>query len=126
MAKITLGAVPKNFKRVVKTKILDEAGNEVNGEIECSFVYRTPSEYGKLIDELNDGQQQPDDLAASDVFKRKKERNGEYLMRILDGWGMDAEFNATNAQRLCDEFPGVADAIFLNYRAAIVEGRLGN
>ena len=128
MAKITLGKRPESFKRTVKTKILDEAGNVVNGEIDCSFVYRTASEYGKLIDELNDGQptQSGDMELLFTILERKKDRNGEYLARILNGWGMTAEFNVTNAQQLCDEFPGVVNDIFADYREVIVEGRLGN
>lgn len=129
MAKITLGATPKNFKKTVKNKILDENGKVVEGTIDCSFIYRTTTEYGKLVDELNEGQpirQADDGFFLADLLRNKKERNGEYIVKILDGWGMDAEFNVSNAQQLCDEYPGVAEAIFTAYREAIVEGRLGN
>lgn len=125
MAKITLGATPANFKKTVKVTLLDGT----QGTMDCVFIYRTVTQYGELIDKLNEGGQQratDEDFSLADLFARNKTKNGEYVCQILEGWGLDAEFTPTNAQQLCNEFPGVALALFESYRNAIVEGRLGN
>ena len=126
MAMIKLGATPKNFKKTVKVQMLDGT----TGTIDCTFIYRTVTEYGELIDKLNEDGATPKDadeaFSLASLFARNKTKNGAYLLQILEGWGMDSEFNPETAQRLCDEYPGVGAAIFETYRNAIVEGRLGN
>ena len=47
-------------------------------------------------------------------------------LKIANGWDLEDEFNLDNALKLCDELPAAATAIMQTYRAAIVEGRLGN
>lgn len=125
MAKITLGATPKNFKKTVKVTLLDGT----QGTIDCTFIYRTVTQYGELIDKLNEGgsAKTPEEaVSLADLFSRNKEKNGDYICQILEDWGMEAAFTPSNAQQLCDEYPGVAAALFEAYRNAIVEGRLGN
>lgn len=127
MATISLGKAPKNFKKLVRVPMLD--GTE--GTIDCLFKYRTVTAYGELIDGLSTEAGVKVDTSAGDfslkaVFERTRDKNGEFLVKVLDGWNLDEEFTQANAQQLCDELPGAASAIFEAYRAAIVEGRLGN
>lgn len=128
MATITLGKAPKNFRKIVKVPMLD--GTE--GTVECLFKYRTSVEYGAFIDGLTSAASaeapKPEGAPYSlkDTLARKTEKNGDFLLQILDGWNLDVEFSKDAAQQLCDELPGAADAIFDTYRVAIIEGRLGN
>jgi hypothetical protein len=127
MATISLGKAPKNFKKLVRVPMLD--GTE--GTVECVFKYRTVTAYGEWIASLSAEAGIKADTSAADfslkaVFERTRDKNGEFLMKILDGWNLDEEFSQANAQQLCDELPGAASAIFDGYRTAIVEGRLGN
>jgi hypothetical protein len=126
MAAIKLGQTPKTFKKTVKVPGLDG----IEWTMDVVYKYRTKREYGALVDELAaDGTYK---TAEGEAFSLEKylevaqEKNGEFLLRVLDSWGLDAELNAQNAQRLCDEFPGIAHAVLETYRIACNEGRLGN
>lgn len=128
MAKIKLGARPKNFKRTLKVK-LPEGGE---GTIEVSYVYRTRTEFGQFIDALfADAGVQPAD--AEDVkfsleaaMEKTRDTNADYIMQIIDGWNLEEEFGRDAVAQLCDELPGAALAIMEDYRLAVTEGRLGN
>lgn len=130
MAKITLGKRPKNFKRLLKIA-LPEGGE---GSIELSFVYRTRTEFGAFVDELlKAANVKPASAAAEDVefslqdaMARTRDTNADYILKIVDGWDLDAEFSRDAVVQMCDELPGVALAIINDYRAATTEGRLGN
>ncbi len=130
MAKITLGKRPKNFKATVKFPMLE--GGE--GTIEISYVYRTRTEFGALIDGLMDdaGVQatgSDDDsqkFSLAEALERTKETNADYIMKVCDGWNLDVEFSAEAVAQMCDEIPAAAMAIMNTYRSAITEGRLGN
>lgn len=130
MAKIKLGARPKNFKRVISVPML-EGGT---GTIEVSYIYRTKTQFGELLDELfaEAGEQlvATDDAAVKASMKRlmeaTRDKNGDYIMKILDGWNLDVEFSAEAVNQLCDELPGAALEIMSKYRDAISDGRLGN
>ena len=125
MAKISLGKAPKNFRQTVTVPMLDGT----DGTVECVFKYRTMTEYGALSDDLAGAAGVVGDIAEISwavLLDRKKDKNGEHLMRILEGWNLDDELSAATAQQLCDEFPGAASAIFDAYRIACLEGRLGN
>ena len=124
MATISLGKAPKNFKKLITVKMLD--GTE--GTIECLFKYRTVSAYGAFRDEMakDSGLADPASITWAEIFEKRRDKGGEYLSHILDGWNLDVDFNHANAQQLCDELPGAASAIVDAYHAASVEGRLGN
>lgn len=126
MAKVTLGARPKSFQKVVEFPMLDGT----TGSITVTFKYRTRTEFGKLVDELmasakaapaGDGE-----FSLSDLMARTNDSNGAYLLKVVDGWDLDAPLTAANAQQLADEIPAAAAAIMEGYRTAITEGRLGN
>lgn len=130
MAKVILGKRPKNFKSKVAFPMLD--GEE--GIIEVSYVYRTKTEFGALIDDLfqeagvkpagTDAESQ--NFSLEESLRRTRDTNADYLMRVMDGWNLDEEFSRENVAQLCDEIPAAAMAIMNQYRAAITEGRLGN
>jgi hypothetical protein len=130
MAKIKLGARPKTFKRVIKVALPE--GEE--GTIEVVYRYRTKTEFGKFLDEVLAAGQvtvQATDadgvtLALADALAKTRDANADYILRVADGWNLDAEFSRETVAQLCDELPGVALAIMDQYRTACVEGRLGN
>ncbi|TXH45837.1 MAG: hypothetical protein E6Q92_03065 [Burkholderiaceae bacterium] len=126
MASIKLGNRPKNFKRIVKFGLIE--GGE--GSIECTFKYRTRSEFGRLIDGMaHDARQNGAagaDLSVAQIMDATKDKNAAYLLDVLDGWNLDEVLTRDTAAQLCDELPGAATEIMEAYRLAIVEGRLGN
>lgn len=130
MAKIVLGSRPKNFKAIVSIPMLE--GGE--GSIEMSFVYRTRTEFGKMIDSLMDDAgvaptgagDDEQKFSLADALEKTKDTNADYIMKVADGWNLDIEFSRRAVAQLCDELPAAAMAIMNTYRSAITEGRLGN
>lgn len=125
MAKITLGKPPASFKKAVTFPMLD--GSE--GAIVCEFKYRTRKEFGAFVDGIaaDAGEE-----ASGEPFSMEKlmsatvDRNAVYLQQVLTGWSLDEKMTLENLEALCNEVPAAAMAIMTAYRAAIVEGRLGN
>jgi hypothetical protein len=124
MATITLGKAPKNFKKLVTFKMLDGT----DGTIECLFKYRTVSAYGVMKDELSADSGIADVATATwaQIMEKRRDKGGEFLSRILEGWNLDQDFSTGNLQQLADEIPGAVAAIAEAYELAIVQGRLGN
>lgn len=129
MAKIVLGKRPTNFKRIISVDLL-EGGK---GAIEVLYKYRTKAEFGAFLDKLlEEGgiqtAKRDDDekLSLLQAQQKTTDTNADYIMNIVEGWNLDAEFNLANVKQLCDELPAAALAIMETYRLAINEGRLGN
>lgn len=130
MAKIALGARPKNFKTIVTIPMLE--GGE--GTIEISYLYRTRTEFGKMIDSLMDDAQiiptgsseTEQKFSLEEALGKTKDTNADYIMKVADGWNLDVEFSRASVAQLCDELPAAAMAIMNTYRNAITEGRVGN
>lgn len=126
MAKIVLGKRPESFKRKVTFHMLDGG----DGIIMCEFKYRTKKEFGELIDSMaQDAGVAPEvdkPLLIADLMGKTVDKNADYLMDVLKGWDVDADLTRDNAAQLANELPGAAVAIMESYRAAVVEGRLGN
>lgn len=130
MAKIKLGNRPKNFKRTIKVD-LPEGGT---GEVEISYIYRTRTEFGQFIDAMMEDagvkqvSQSDEDqkFSLEEALAKTRDTNADYIMKVADGWNIDAEFSRATVAQLCDELPGVAVEIMNTYRAAVTEGRLGN
>lgn len=125
--KIKLGSRPKSFVRVVKFPMIE--GGE--GSVECTFKYRSRSDFGVFIDALVEsaGARPKDDgekFSMAELMERTAGQNAKYIMDVLDGWNLDEDLNLSNVQQLADELPGAATAIMEAYRTACVEGRLGN
>lgn len=130
MAKIKLGARPKNFPLTIKIPMLDKT----EGTVKVSYIYRTRTEFGSFIDELMDAAGvKPTSLNDDDVkatlaqaMERTRDSNADYILQVADGWDLDAEFSRDSVVQLCDELPGAALAIMDRYRRAVTEGHLGN
>lgn len=130
MATVKLGARPKSFKRIIKFPMLE--GGE--GSIEVAYKYRTRREFGAFIDEIMEAAKMApttgDDgepvFSMSAIMEKTAGSNADYILRVAEGWNLDEPFNRDNVQQLADELPAAAAAIMESYRAAIVEGRLGN
>lgn len=127
MAKIRLGSTPKAFTRVVTVDMLDGT----KGSIECLMKYRTRTQFGEFLDEIfKDAGVKPaggdEKVVIAEVMSKTRDTNAKYLLSVLDGWDLEAELNQANLQQLCDELPGVANAIMEHYRVAVTEGRKGN
>jgi len=128
MSKIKLGATPKSFKRAVIVDMLDGT----KGAIECTFKYRTRTEFGKFLDGIFDAAGvkpaagDDDQVLIQQVMEKTRDTNADYLIQVLEGWNLDDELNRASLQQLCDEFPGVANVVMETYRAAVVEGRTKN
>ena len=125
--KIKLGARPKSFTRVVKFPLLE--GGE--GSIECTFKYRTRSEFGVFIDALVEsaGAKPKDDgekFSMEELMERTAGQNAKYILDVLEAWNLDEDLNQANVQQLADELPGAAAAIMEEYRTSCVEGRAKN
>lgn len=129
MATITikLGKRPETLHRIVKVEMPDGS----TGVIEVDFVYRTRREFAALIDEnvefarASTGEGDAGS-ATSRITESAIKTNANYLGEILKGWSLDAELNDESLEQLCDEMPGVAQAVIDAYRIAITEGRSGN
>lgn len=121
MAVVKLGQRPKNFKKTISVS-LPEGGT---GTIECVFTYRTMTEWGAFADSMVN-EKSIAGLSWKEVLERKRETNADYIMKVVEGWNLDSEFNKASVLQLCDEYPGIADEIINQYRDALIEGRLGN
>lgn len=130
MAKLILGKRPKNFKTKVSFPMLD--GD--TGVMEISYIYRTRTEFGALIDglmeeagvETPDGSEEAQKFSLAEALEKTRDTNADYIMKVVDGWNLDVEFSRDTVAQLCDEVPAAAMSIMNTYRNAITEGRLGN
>jgi hypothetical protein len=127
MAKIKLGSAPKAFPSTITVDMLDGT----KGSIDVDFKYRTRTEFGAFLDGIfKDAGVKAGDtdekVVIADVMARTRDTNADYLLQVLEGWNLDDELNKGNLQRLCDEFPGVANSIMETYRSAVTEGRAKN
>ena len=130
-AKIKLGSTPKSFKKVVKFPMLD--GTE--GSIECTYKYRTRTDFGLFIDEIVEAAKlkpapvvDGEDAAFSmaELMEKTAGSNADSIMQVLDDWNLDEPLSKATAQQLADEIPAAAGAIMETYRVAITEGRAKN
>lgn len=126
MAKVTLGAAPKNFKRTVAFLTVEGAA----GEIEAVFKYRTRKEFAEFVDKIyaDANEKPPADgkFSVVDLMARGTAKVGEHLVGILESWDLADELTPANAERLADEFPGAAAALLEDYRTLCTEGRAKN
>lgn len=123
MAKIKLGARPKNFTAPVKFAMLD--GSE--GVINVTYKYRTRTEFGAFLDEVyaereSDGQANLIEMA----YANGNGKIAGQIMRAAEGWDLDEPFTEENVQALVNELPAAAGAIIATYERAVKDGVLGN
>jgi hypothetical protein len=130
MASIKLGTRPKNFTHKITIPLLE--GGE--GVMTVSYLYRTRTEYGTFIDALMADADvklagQTDEeirFSLQEAMAATRDKNADYILKIVDGWNLDEPFSRAAVVQLCDELPGAAMAIMAGYTAAITEGRLKN
>lgn len=129
MAKIKLGARPKNFTASVKFAMLD--GSE--GVINVTYKYRTRTEFGAFLDEVyaENGVAKPVDGDGQSNLVEMAYANGngkiaDQIMRAAEGWDLDEPFTDENIQALVNELPAAAGAIIATYERAVKDGVLGN
>lgn len=130
MATIKLGTRPKNFPHTLTIPLHEGE----TGTIKVSYRYRTRTEYGAFVDSLLadagvtlEGDRAEDlKFSLAKAMTATRDKNADYILQIVDGWNLDAEFGRAALVQLCDELPGAALAIMNGYTAAITEGRLGN
>lgn len=126
-SKIKLGSRPKSFKHVITFDMV-EGGK---GSIECTYKYRTRSEFGVFIDKLMDAagakaKPDGDKFSMAELMERTAGANADYILDVLEGWNLDEDLSKSNVQQLADEYPAAATSIMETYRTACIEGRLGN
>lgn len=125
--KIKPGQRPASFKAIPVTFTMPD-GTE--GGIECRFKYRTRTEFGQFIDRLFDeaGEERPadDKFSMERLMEKTRAKNAEYLLDALDGWDLDEPISLELLTQIADELPAAVTAMMEKYRAAAVEGRLGN
>lgn len=126
MAKIKLGTPPESFTKEVSCTLLDGS----IGTIECEFVYRTRTEYGKFVDELFGAidETPPEDgkFSMEKVMQKNRDKGAEYLRKAIKRWNLDRELDRDALLQLSDEVPAMVSAIVETYRTACEQGRLGN
>lgn len=130
MAKITLGKRPKSFDKKLSVQMLE---GEI-GEMVVTYKYRTRAEFAEFVDSIFKAasvapKNQSDEevkFSLAEALSKSTESNVDYIMQIVEGWNLDAEFSRANVEQLCNELPGVAVVLIDTYRQACVEGRLGN
>lgn len=140
MAKIILGKRPTSFKRSVSVAL---PGEDV-GTIEVEFKYRTRTEHAAWADELQaelkaesdkeverfqkaiESGEKVAEFTQTELVARQNAIHVRYIMGAVLGWNLDIPFDKEAVAQLVDEAPAAVPAILNDYRAAIVEGRLGN
>jgi hypothetical protein len=124
MSKITLGKPPKTFAPVVVSFTMPDKSE---GSIECVFKYRTRKQFGEfLAGTFGDKSQEGKELDFAALIAQAVDKNGTYMIDVLDSWNLDEKLTAETAAQLADEVPAAAAAIMAAYSAAVTEGRLGN
>lgn len=130
MAKVVLGAAPKSFTKKITVKLLDGT----DGDITLTYKYRSRAQFAEFVDKIFTAAgvvpaSQTDEevkFSLAQALGKATDSNADYILQIVEGWDLDAEFSRASVAQLCDELPGVAMAIIDTYRQACVEGRLGN
>lgn len=121
MAKIKLGTRPESVKHIVKFKLLDGQ----DAQIQCVYKYRTRTEFAEFTKGVT-GQAYEGEFDFSKFIKGSVAQAAKYLQGVLLGWDLDEELNDESLLQLADELPQACAAIMESYRAAMLEGRLGN
>lgn len=124
--KIILGKRPESIHRIVKVPLPE---GKV-GTIEVDFKYRTRREFAKFVDGMVEEAKARADTDESfnthALAEATVQANAKYLGDAIVSWNLDAELCEESLVQLCDELPGVCQALMDAYRAALTEGRSGN
>lgn len=125
-----LGARPETFAPIpVKFTGPDGAALVIPSVV---FEYRTRSEYGAWVDKLNANSAASYSPAPGEKFsvealmKATGKGGAAEVARVIKSWGIDMPITAETLALLYDESPAGGAALVEAYRAAAVEGHLGN
>lgn len=138
-AAFILGKRPETITSTVSLTIPDGSINP----IKCKFKYRTRTEFGQFWDSLSEpkpqapapdaGQEQqeqpatqPERVTFAAALDNANRINVDHTLQFLVGWNLDCDLSPENLSQLFDEVPAAASELFEAYRAAMVQGRLGN
>lgn len=128
MAKIKLGNTPKVFKSVPVKFTMPDGGS---GVIPTVYNYRTRTGFGEYLNKLfatSDAIRPADGEALDfvDLFAKGGERTVTQLLDAIDSWDFEYPLTKETLMQLNDEVPAAVAALGEAYRAACVEGKLGN
>lgn len=140
--KVKLGKRPKVFAPIDVEFDLVADGDQVGGDealfevgigiIPVTFVYRTRSEFGTLVNEMHSevgatpGLREDGTVDFEQLHKVLGSRSAVHLQKSIAAWGLDEPLSLDALKDLCDEMPGGASALMRAYAALCTEGRLGN
>ena len=126
---IVLGKTPKTFKKV-PVKFLTPEGDEA--VVAVVFKYRTRAAYAQFLNEMfaTTDADKPADGEKVDfevLFAKGGEKTVEKMLDAIVSWDLpDVELNKENMLQLQNEYQASIPAFGDAYRAACVEGKLGN
>ncbi len=128
--KVVLGKRPETFKPI---PVAFELPDGAQASITATYRYRTRTEFGDLIDALftEAGETPPVEGGIEvgllrKVMEKTRDKNADYLLKILAAWDLESPVGIDVLRQLADELPAASLALMEAYRAACVEGRLGN
>jgi hypothetical protein len=144
MAKVTLGKKPETITHTVNAKMIDGT----DAELKMVYRYRTRKQFAALEDETEairreamesatkmeadfaaaaQAGQEPAHLTNAAIADRAMAIQVELVRKVATGWNVDGKpFDEKNIEAFLDRYPGAGAAILTEYRACILEGRLGN
>lgn len=125
---IKLGATPKVFKQIPVKFTLPDGGD---GAIPVVFKYRTRSGYALYLNDLyatSEAEKPPEGakLDFVELFAKGGEKTVSQLLNCVESWVFDYDLTKENLTQMQDEIPAAIAAMGEAYRAACVEGKLGN
>lgn len=65
-------------------------------------------------------------FSMAELMDKTSAANADYLLKSLTGWDVEEKLDRATVEQMADELPGAIAALTAGYRAACVEGRLGN
>lgn len=126
-AKIKLGQKPEAFKPFPVVFTMPDGSD---GSITATFKYRTREEYGQYMETVLKGTSQegapPEKLDFAALYLNAAKKDAQNLLEALSAWDLDEPLNVDNLFALANGTPAACSALANAYRAACVEGRLGN
>lgn len=125
-----LGNRPKFFAPITVRFTGPDGAEKVIPDV--VFVYRTRTEYGEWVDSINEASAASytpapgEKFSVKALFQATGSGGATQLANAINSCGLDLPLSAENLAQLYDESPAAMEALIEAYRAAAVQGRLGN